>query len=847
MSQRGGGAVGSLELIAGKIQRTWGEKECENNWEAVDTMLRQAAVIIHESHQTILVSAFLRQINTILLEGCLQSERTRLASGAMELLSALEKHPRLDPQLWESVVTSLLRICEKTNRIFVTRAMECLKKLVNVIPARILWPELVACRTNANKGLRQSALEVLETSLSVLNEAVILEHQNLIRSYISESMHDAAINVRDAARKTCLLFNKKCPCAVIESSKLRNNQLNFDDSASVRSGAGPAPSIAYSGISRASSTVLRAPRIAGAKQPFTILGAPGPQRMAPPPTLDSDIAGPKKATRVSSNMLANSLTAHGTVRAPERAKAPTTANQFSMPTSPSISTTSTNRTPQKLASGVASVRPTPAFAAPKATSPAAPKPNQVVDNGAVRKLLMRPPKISSDWQERLKAVEELMTALKAPAPRDLSSFVVSRAAQFLTGALADVHPRINSTGLQLLEVFVEYFYETLRTQLSELEPVVVKLLSLQDGATKRITSEEIDRALGILQSCLKETNMLSLLLACLARAEVSSSAKLRQLFTCRVDALLASSEGKDLLAETQMARLMVSRMAPYIEDCESAREAMLKLYVRSLPVYCLLVQQLVRSQNAKRLLREMTEKHDENRIERAVTENRTITADDVPMTPVQKMLTPLKQSSGTYHQEEIMEQSIKKRIKECLGAAMNEAERVTPKATRRRLEKVDEEVSIPMDSLIREVRRRVRVRLGDITTIEITEKPGEIENQYEGVLDEATRKFLEGGGIEHQAIEHLIKTPMKQCKRKVFLGASLYFNNVDEEVMLREGIISNRVSNSKAEVGKKQLFRTLGTSHGGQFFTKESIMAELINCVVLVGMVSSKKDLDQFA
>ena len=69
--------------------------------------------------------------------------------------------PKVDVVIWDQIMISLLKVCERVNKVFVQRAKGTLQALIGVIPARTSLFRLMGGCSSVNKGLRLVSVELL--------------------------------------------------------------------------------------------------------------------------------------------------------------------------------------------------------------------------------------------------------------------------------------------------------------------------------------------------------------------------------------------------------------------------------------------------------------------------------------------------------------------------------------------------------------------------------------------------------------------------------------------------------------------------------------------------------------
>lgn len=214
--------------------KNFGSRETEHNWESVESDLKELTKSI-VNPSSLNLGSFKRLTLHVVCHSIL-SERTRLSSAAMDLVRSIsqnfgnfadissregsqEKSVAVYECLIDATMSPLMKICERTNRVFVVRAQSTLQSLLEagkLAPSIIrdfAVPKLVDAMNSSNKGLR---LAVLVPCLSVIIENDKMWNvegslQN-VETIIKSGLQDAALEVRQAARQCFLSFDSKNPC-----------------------------------------------------------------------------------------------------------------------------------------------------------------------------------------------------------------------------------------------------------------------------------------------------------------------------------------------------------------------------------------------------------------------------------------------------------------------------------------------------------------------------------------------------------------------------------------------------------------------------------------------------------
>lgn len=105
-------------------------------------------------------------------------------------------------QFGECLLPPILKLCERTNKIFVMRATQTLNAYVKVAPVpKTVLPRLAEALRSVNKGLRSVAAEVLENLVETAPGEGIAELYEPLEKVLVEALSDAAPQVRETSRR----------------------------------------------------------------------------------------------------------------------------------------------------------------------------------------------------------------------------------------------------------------------------------------------------------------------------------------------------------------------------------------------------------------------------------------------------------------------------------------------------------------------------------------------------------------------------------------------------------------------------------------------------------------------
>lgn len=589
----------NLDQLSTRILRTYNDKETEDNWEQLEQLFSQSTQFITSHGDTtsiLVVNTFLKNISNVAFEQCLQSERTRLATSVMDLCKALHVFPRVDTVIWDQIVVSLLKVCERVNKVFVQRAKGTLHSLISVIPPKTSLLRLMGGCSSVNKGLRLVSMELLTEVIKVHGDAIPNDEAllNQVKKVISDGLADAASAVREASRAAIAALTLWRPATV--------NELLGRPKGPVVA----APNVAMSTLSRTSS-VARAPRVV--TQQGTMLSRQnsilGPQRVNS--TLQSstevfvgaDGVAPKRALRVASSILVNSISTNN-LRQLERDGGSVSRK----PSTPSASATKGFVKPLD--------RLTTLKASAVGTKSTLSMTSSRLDLSTVKGLaseILRVSLKSSDWSSRLQCIEKLTQKFSEDGG-DTSFGTFGRCLQVAITGLSDTHFKVQTSSLVLAEQvilgFKSQFPEFSKSNQQEfihlLDLLLVRIGSIAVQVKGKPTPEEARQVAAKLNSSLDPTTLITVYTSSLARSDLGT--KQRLYLTSLLNAEVSSSSTSQAsFKDITICRSLGARIAPSLEESPDAVSIFCLIYQQSAANYYVTVQQSVKCAPAREILR----------------------------------------------------------------------------------------------------------------------------------------------------------------------------------------------------------------------------------------------------
>jgi len=119
--------------------------------------------------------------------------------------------PQVD-SLAEIILPPVLKLCERTNRVFLTRAHQVMQEYLRAAPVvKTVAPRLAEALKSPNKGLRAAATEFAELLIQLATAESLRESSDVIEKILIDGMGDATPPARESARKAFHVLKGKCP------------------------------------------------------------------------------------------------------------------------------------------------------------------------------------------------------------------------------------------------------------------------------------------------------------------------------------------------------------------------------------------------------------------------------------------------------------------------------------------------------------------------------------------------------------------------------------------------------------------------------------------------------------
>ena len=116
--------------------------------------------------------------------------------------------PQLD-QLYEIFLPVLLKICERTNRVFIVRATDTIQHILTRSHSpmcRLVVPHLMECMSSASKSLRLATVKTASTWIAVNGH---VEDVCNVEAILFKALEDAAGEIREASRELFRVYTER--------------------------------------------------------------------------------------------------------------------------------------------------------------------------------------------------------------------------------------------------------------------------------------------------------------------------------------------------------------------------------------------------------------------------------------------------------------------------------------------------------------------------------------------------------------------------------------------------------------------------------------------------------------
>ncbi|KAJ1981912.1 hypothetical protein H4R34_001894 [Dimargaris verticillata] len=197
-------SVADLETHLPAIRKGLQAKEGEGTWRVIDDAISTLTALIRGGATA--YPSFHSELATLatpFLTDALLTERTRLSGSAVELVVVFgQAVAKPLPVLIDVFVPSLLKLCSRTNKVFVTRAKRCMVGLIATCQMTEALSQYHEALKSTNKILRECAVEFVLATIQVASPGTLnATHLGTVELTIKDAIVDSAPKVRDTAKQ----------------------------------------------------------------------------------------------------------------------------------------------------------------------------------------------------------------------------------------------------------------------------------------------------------------------------------------------------------------------------------------------------------------------------------------------------------------------------------------------------------------------------------------------------------------------------------------------------------------------------------------------------------------------
>ncbi|KAF9189343.1 hypothetical protein BGZ51_009657 [Haplosporangium sp. Z 767] len=188
------------------------QPETEHNWAAKEDAIKTLGAACHSSiaHNQEFIS-FIKAHRKAFSDSLL-TERTRLTGTACEMVEKLATSMGRDfgVHFADFFTGALLKLCARTNKVMVSRAVKALNSMVNAGCISTLPKACQAFATN-NKTLRIACIGLIVSCIAQFSSQELEPFLASFEPVLKEGVSDAAPEVRDTSRKSFKIYAQKFP------------------------------------------------------------------------------------------------------------------------------------------------------------------------------------------------------------------------------------------------------------------------------------------------------------------------------------------------------------------------------------------------------------------------------------------------------------------------------------------------------------------------------------------------------------------------------------------------------------------------------------------------------------
>ncbi|CAG8441050.1 6958_t:CDS:2 [Diversispora eburnea] len=204
-------SIGQFETEIKKIQEILQQKETEHTWQLFDDALKRLLILSRIgaiNYEKSLLN-WIKSLRQPILDAIL-TERTRLSGTATELIEEFGKilGPKFEI-ISDMFVPAILKLCTRTNKIFINRARKCMSTIIRDCQIPSLITKFKESMQGQSKTLRTSAAEFTLTSIEVSDVGNLNNYISDLEWIIREGAVDSTPAVRSVTKKIFEVYKIK--------------------------------------------------------------------------------------------------------------------------------------------------------------------------------------------------------------------------------------------------------------------------------------------------------------------------------------------------------------------------------------------------------------------------------------------------------------------------------------------------------------------------------------------------------------------------------------------------------------------------------------------------------------
>ncbi|KAG9300244.1 hypothetical protein G9A89_011317 [Geosiphon pyriformis] len=205
--------VRQLEEEIKQFQELFEQKETEHTWQQFDVAIKRFGALTRGGASKF-EQAFITGIKCLKhpLLNSLLTDRTRLSGSTLELIQEFSiALGRKFESLADIFIPGILKLCSRSNKVFVNRARGCMGTILRESRVLNLIPKLKDALQNQSKPLRSSAAEFMLICMELNDKSALFTQIEELEVAIRVGSVDSLQEVRETLRKVFLIYKEKFP------------------------------------------------------------------------------------------------------------------------------------------------------------------------------------------------------------------------------------------------------------------------------------------------------------------------------------------------------------------------------------------------------------------------------------------------------------------------------------------------------------------------------------------------------------------------------------------------------------------------------------------------------------